>query len=53
MNKKAPEGTLQGLGGRGRNRTVVRGFADPCLNHSATRPFNNKDKKILEAEGAL
>ena len=26
------------LGGGGRNRTAVRGFAGPCLNHSATPP---------------
>ncbi len=25
-------------GGDGRNRTGVRGFADPCLSHSATSP---------------
>ena len=25
-------------GGGGRNRTAVRGFAGPCLNHSATPP---------------
>ena len=24
--------------GGGRNRTAVRGFAGPCLNHSATPP---------------
>ena len=26
------------VGGGGRNRTAVRGFAGPCLNHSATPP---------------
>ena len=34
-NRPRPGGTLRG---GGRNRTAVRGFAGPCLNHSATPP---------------
>ncbi len=30
--------TRTSSGGGGRNRTAVRGFAGPCLNHSATPP---------------
>jgi hypothetical protein len=30
--------TRRRTGGGGRNRTAVRGFAGPCLNHSATPP---------------
>ena len=33
----------RGLGG---NRTHVRGFAVPCLGHSATRPYKNYSKKL-------
>ena len=35
------------LGGGGRNRTAVRGFAGPCLNHSATPPWSLGDPTFL------
>ena len=33
----------ESLGGGGGNRTRVRGFAGPCLNHSATPPWGGHD----------
>ncbi len=34
--------TRTSSGGGGRNRTAVRGFAGPCLNHSATPPAERR-----------
>ena len=36
--------------GRGRTRTAVRGFADPCLSHSATRPVYFLQKYQIYAD---
>ena len=36
--RSTPALTCAFLGGGGRNRTAVGGFAGPCLNHSATPP---------------
>ncbi len=37
---RSPQATpARGPRGGGRNRTAVRGFAGPCLNHSATPPW--------------
>jgi hypothetical protein len=41
--RQAAERPAVGIRGDDRNRTGVAGFADPCLNHSATSPRRNKN----------